>query len=77
MDTMDVRLTEFARLHHIDLLRRTSYQANRFRDEINEQHFVRQLSSYQLTSEQVTPVDADLRASGDSLCPFRMTRSND
>ena len=57
MDTLDGRLKEFARLHHIDLLRRTSYQANRFRDEINEQHWLRQLSSCQLTSEQVMPID--------------------
>ena len=67
MDTMDARLKEFVRLHHIDLLRRTSYQANRFKDEINEQHFLRQLSSFQFTSEQVMLVDSDIRVSGDFL----------
>jgi hypothetical protein len=57
VDTMDARLKEFVRLHHIDLLRRTSYQVHRFKDEINEQHLLRQLSSFQFTGEQVMLVD--------------------
>ena len=64
---MDARLNEFVRLHHIGLLRRTSYQVNRFKDEINEQRLLRQLSSLQLTNEQVMVVDTETRTFVDSL----------
>lgn len=73
---MDVRLVEFVRLHHIDLLRRTNYQATQFRDEIDEHHLLRQLSTLQLTNEQVVLVNTAVRRIW-SCSLFRMIHSND
>ena len=80
MDTMDERLKEFVRLHHLDLLRRTSYQAHRLKDDINEEGLLHQLSSFQLTNTQVILFTMDERTvCGDSLSLSlsRMTPLND
>ena len=52
-EMMDDRLKEFVRLHHLDLIRLTNYQANRFRDEIQAQRWRQHLEQYAFTEEQV------------------------
>jgi hypothetical protein len=52
-ERMDCRLQEFVRLHHIDLVNFKNYETNRFKDHVNEQRLFQQLSSFQLTIEQV------------------------
>lgn len=50
---IDLKLKDFVRLHHIDLIRQINYQVNKLKDNIREKQFFQQLSSYQLTNEQV------------------------
>ena len=51
-EIIDLRLKEFVRLHHIDLLRTVNYQVNKFRDHIQEKELSQQLESFPSTSEQ-------------------------
>lgn len=53
VETIDLRLHEFVRLHHVDLMRLIQYQINRFRDEIEEKRLLEQLVQYSFTKEQV------------------------
>lgn len=53
-ETIDLRLHDFVRLHHVDLIRLIQYQVNRFRDEIEEKRLVEQLKRYSFNSEQVS-----------------------
>ena len=50
---IDQRLKEFVRLHHIDLLQTVTYQLNKLKNKINENQLIKQLSVYNLTTEQV------------------------
>ena len=56
-ETIDCRLHEFVRLHHVDLIRLIQYQVNRFRDEIEEKRLLQQLERYSFSSEQVSGVN--------------------
>lgn len=56
-ETIDCRLNEFVRLHHVDLIRLIQYQVNRFRDEIEEKRLLQQLERYSFSSEQVSGVN--------------------
>ena len=53
VETIDLRLHEFVRLHHVDLMRLIQYQINRFRDEIEEKRLLEQLVQYSFSKEQV------------------------
>jgi hypothetical protein len=53
LQIIDQRLKEFVRLHHIDLLRTIKYQVNKLKDNIYEKELLKQLSNYNLTTEQV------------------------
>ena len=53
LETTDLRLKEFIRLHHFDLLRTVNYQVNKFKDIIYESYLFQQLSSFDLSLEQV------------------------
>lgn len=59
-EVMDSRLKEFVRLHHLDLIRLTNYQVNRFRDDIQEQRWRQQLEKYSFTQEQVRGLKNDI-----------------
>ena len=54
VETIDLRLHEFVRLHHVDLMRLIHYQVNRFRDEIEEKRLLEQLAQYSFSNEQVS-----------------------
>ena len=53
LQTLDLRLYEFVRLHHIDLLKSINYRINKLNDSIYEKQLYEQLSSYHLSVEQV------------------------
>ncbi len=51
--TIDQRLKEFVRLHHLDLLRTTNYQISKLNTMILIKTFSKQLSTFHLTKKQV------------------------
>lgn len=53
LTTVDSRLQEFVRLHHIDLTRKVNYHINKFKDNIRERKLFKDLSAYSLTTQQV------------------------
>ena len=53
LGTMNQRLEEFVRLHHLDLLRTINYQVNQFHDHIHINELSKQLSSLHLTVKQL------------------------
>ena len=53
LQTLDLRLYEFVRLHHIDLLKSINYRINKLNDSIYEKQLSDQLSSCRLSVEQV------------------------
>ena len=53
LEMIDVRLKEFVRLHHLDLIRLTNYQVNRFNDQLQEKWLSQQLVTCHFTLEQV------------------------
>jgi hypothetical protein len=52
-ETIDVRLGEFVRPHHLDLIRLTNYKVNRFKDQLQEKRLSQQLVTCHLTLEHV------------------------
>ena len=52
-ETIDLRLYQFVRLHHVQFVQLIQYQVNRFRDEIEEKRLLQQLERYSLSKEQV------------------------
>nr|ABQ08076.1 hypothetical protein [Adineta vaga]ABQ08081.1 hypothetical protein [Adineta vaga] len=52
LDTIDIRLNEFVRLHHIDLIRTVQYRVNKFKDDIHEKELFKRLSYYYLNTNQ-------------------------
>ena len=53
LELIDKRLHEFIHLHHIDLIRQIKYHVSKLKDNIHEKQLLRQLSSYNLTTQQV------------------------
>jgi len=53
LETIDARLKEFIRLHHIDLCRTISYQIYKLKSQIHERDLFQQISSFDLNEEQV------------------------
>lgn len=52
-EKLDVRLYNYVRLHQLNFLRLSQYQANRFKDDIQETKLLQQLEKYSFTNEQV------------------------
>jgi hypothetical protein len=50
---IDLRLNEFVRLHHLDLIRLMNNKVNRFRDHLQGKKLSQQLDGCHLTLEQV------------------------
>ena len=46
LSAMESRLKDFARRHHMDLLRKTNYQINKFKDFIRNEELSDRLSSF-------------------------------
>ncbi|CAF4352917.1 unnamed protein product, partial [Rotaria magnacalcarata] len=57
LETIDQRLKEFVRLHHIDLVRTVNYQKHKLKDIIYEKRLFNQLSSYHLAEVQHQAID--------------------
>ena len=53
LETMDAKLQEFVRLHHLDLSRTIHYQIGKLNININIKKFAKQLSLFHLTTKQV------------------------
>lgn len=52
-EMIDIRLREFVRVHHLDLIRLTSDQVNRFEDQLQERRLSQPLATCHLTLEHV------------------------
>lgn len=52
-EKLDLRLYNYVRLHHLNLLRLSQYQLNRFKNDIQENRLLQQLEKYSFTNEQV------------------------
>lgn len=53
IEMLDTRLKEFVRLHHMDLAKSINYRIHQFNDRVREQQIFQQLSTCQLSAEQV------------------------
>ena len=53
LEILDRRLTDFVRLHHLDLKRQVNYHISKLRDTIREKELVQESSLYAITTEQV------------------------
>ena len=53
LEVIDIRLKEFVRLHHIDLIRRINYKVNKAKSNAHEKLLFKQLSYYYLTTGHV------------------------
>ena len=51
--SIESKLTEYVRLHHVDLKRKMNFRINHFKKEVEEKEFFEYLSSSSLTVEQV------------------------
>ncbi|CAF1565017.1 unnamed protein product [Didymodactylos carnosus] len=51
-EMLDVRLKEFVRLHHLDLIRLINYQVNQFKDQLQEKRLSQQLGKCNFTTAQ-------------------------
>ncbi|CAF1449613.1 unnamed protein product [Adineta ricciae] len=52
LNIVDVRLHEFVRLHHIDLMRTIRFRINKLKDKIHEKQLFQHLSYYYLNNDQ-------------------------
>jgi hypothetical protein len=53
LETIDQRLKEFVRLHHLDLRRAINHQISKLHSNILIKKFSKQLSAFRLTPKQV------------------------
>ena len=53
LEVIDIRLKEFVRLHHIDLICRINYKVNKAKSNTHGKQLFKQLSYYYLTTEHV------------------------
>jgi hypothetical protein len=53
LETMDTKLKEFVRLHHLNLLRTIHYQIGKLNININIKKFSKQLSLFHLMTKRV------------------------
>jgi len=53
LESIDSKLKEFVRLHHLDLSRTISYRISKLNININIKKFAKQLSVFHLTAKQV------------------------
>ena len=56
LETIDQRLKEFVRLHHLDLSRTINYLINNLHNHIHTNELSKQLSSFSLTMKQVLSI---------------------